>query len=112
MLKIKQSQVLIAMIDGAGILALGEYIFQITSMIWLGVLVSVLMFGLTAWILIKNQDNGHSNVNGYENMLVFFLSLAGIALHVHWVVAVVLFVICISVGIRYYSTTIGPDTKR
>lgn len=111
MLKIKQSQVLIAMIDGVGSIALGSLLFQVTGLVWLGYLSGVILFGVAAWILIQNQ-NGVSNLMGYANFWTFILSLVWIALDIHWLVAIALFLVFVTVGFRYYSITIGPNTKR
>lgn len=111
MLKIKQSQVLIAMIDGIGSFALASLIFQATGLYWLGMLAGVTLFAVAAWILIKNQ-NGHSNFWGYANFWTFVLSLIWIALDIHWLVALALAVIFTWVGMRYYPVNIGPNTKR
>ncbi len=110
MLKIKQSQVLIAMIDGIGSFALGSLLFQVSGLLWLGYLAGVVLFGVAAWILVKNQ-NGHSNTMGFANFWTFVLSLVWIALDIHWLVAIALAVIFVWVGFRYYSIDIGPNTK-
>ena len=111
MLRIKQSQVLNAMIDGVGSFALGSLLFNMTGFIWLGYLAGVILFGIAAWVLIQNQES-HSNVVGYANFWPFVFSLIWIALDLHWLVAIALLVIFISVGFRYYSPEIGPNTKR
>lgn len=111
MLKIKQSQVLISMIDGVGSFALARLIAQITGYFWLGGAAGVILFVVAAWILIQNQ-NGASNLMGYANFWTFILSLVWIALDIHWLVAIALFLVFVTVGFRYYSTNIGPNTKR
>jgi len=112
MLKIKQSQVTISLDDGIGAVAMYVWLVNLTGYIWLGYIGAALMFGLAACILIINQDNEHTNSNGYWNMGLFFVSLVLTGLAFHWMVPLVLFAVATGIGLRYYSNTIGPNTKR
>jgi len=112
MLKIKQSQVIISLIDGVGVAAVYIVLVKLTSFVLLGYLGAALMFGSVACILIINQDDAHTNRNGYWNMGLFFTSLVLIGLAFHWIVPLILLTAEMVVGFRYYSITIGPNTKR
>ena len=111
MLKIKQSQVMISLIDGIGAAAMYVVLVKLTSCVLLGYLGAALMFGSAACVLIINQDNGHTNRNGYWNMGLFILSLVLVGFATNWLVPLVLLVVAASVGLRYLSNTIGPNTK-